>query len=188
VLTQNVTNPSLGPQGLDLLENGLGAEAALAQLLQTELYPDYRQILLIDRNGSTAHHTGAKALGVHNFATAENCIAAGNLLASPDVPTAMVQAFEHAAKLKDNHFTDCLLAALKAGLDAGGEQGELRSAALLAVDKQPWAIVDLRVDWDQAPVVALEQLWQVYQPQLQDYVTRADNPQVAPSYGVPGDP
>ena len=30
--------------------------------------------------------------------------------------------------------------------------------------------------------------WEVYEPQIDDYVTRAYNPDDAPSYGVPGDP
>jgi len=30
-------------------------------------------------------------------------------------------------------------------------------------------------------------LWELYRPQMHDYVTRALNPQAAPSYGVPGD-
>ena len=29
--------------------------------------------------------------------------------------------------------------------------------------------------------------WEVYEPQIEDYVTRAYNPDDAPSYGVPGD-
>ncbi len=30
-------------------------------------------------------------------------------------------------------------------------------------------------------------MWEVYRPQLDDYVTRALDPTAAPSYGVPGD-
>jgi uncharacterized Ntn-hydrolase superfamily protein len=52
---------------------------------------------------------------------------------------------------------------------------------------QSWPVVDLRVDWsDGEPVAELQQLWQRYQPQMQDYITRAEAPQQAPAYGVPG--
>jgi len=30
-------------------------------------------------------------------------------------------------------------------------------------------------------------LWQRYEPQMNDYATRAKRPEQAPSYGVPGD-
>ena len=49
-------------------------------------------------------------------------------------------------------------------------------------------MVDLRVDWDDTPITALRSLWQVYEPQMDDYVTRALDPGSAPAYGVPGDP
>jgi uncharacterized Ntn-hydrolase superfamily protein len=51
-----------------------------------------------------------------------------------------------------------------------------------------WPVADLRVDWtDSCPITELSALWERYAPQLDDYVTRALNPSVAPSYGVPGD-
>ena len=34
---------------------------------------------------------------------------------------------------------------------------------------------------------AIATAWDVYKPQLRDYVTRALDPRSAPSYGVPGD-
>ena len=44
---------------------------------------------------------------------------------------------------------DRLLAGLVAGERAGGEQGDgLRSAALLIVEREPFPLVDLRVDDD----------------------------------------
>jgi len=52
-----------------------------------------------------------------------------------------------------------------------------------------WPPVELRQDWrDDAVIAALREAWEVYRPQMADYVTRASNPSAAPSYGVPGDP
>jgi uncharacterized Ntn-hydrolase superfamily protein len=71
---------------------------------------------------------------------------------------------------------------------AGGEAGPVHSAALKVVGDLVWPIIDLRVDWaEEAPISRLQELWQAYQPQMQDYIDRALNPTVAPSYGVPGD-
>jgi uncharacterized Ntn-hydrolase superfamily protein len=83
---------------------------------------------------------------------------------------------------------DRLIAAMRAAVAAGGEEGPVRSAGMKLVDKVSWPVADLRVDWsDSCPIEALAQLWEVYKPQLDAYVTRALNPSAAPSYGVPGD-
>ena len=54
--------------------------------------------------------------------------------------------------------------------------------------EQSWPLADLRVDWcEEDPIGGLRALWQLYEPQMEDYVTRALDPRSAPSYGVPGD-
>jgi uncharacterized Ntn-hydrolase superfamily protein len=47
--------------------------------------------------------------------------------------------------------------------------------------------VDLRVDWSESPIEALQKLWALYQSQVDAYIDRAKNPSVAPSFGVVGD-
>lgn len=185
-LSQNVTDPRLGPRALELMQTGLMARLALNRLAgEAGMNAAYRQLVLVDAQGRTAVHTGAKALGTSAAARGENCAAAGNLLANPDVPAAMVETF---AAEPDLHLAERLLLALEEGLVAGGEAGPVKSAGLLAADKQPWPLVDLRVDWDEAPVARLGDLWAIYKPQMNDYVTRALDPAAAPSFGVPGDP
>jgi len=95
----------------------------------------------------------------------------------------MVAAFETSS----GHLADRLLSAIDGGLAAGGEAGPVHSAALVVCHTQPWPIADLRVDWHDNPVAQLRAVWQVYQPQMADYILRADNPGAAPTYGVPGD-
>jgi uncharacterized Ntn-hydrolase superfamily protein len=54
---------------------------------------------------------------------------------------------------------------------------------LVLVDRVPWNVADLRVDWaDDDPVSELAALWEIYRPQLDDYVQRALDPSKAPSY------
>jgi uncharacterized Ntn-hydrolase superfamily protein len=64
----------------------------------------------------------------------------------------------------------------------------VRSAGLLVVREVSWPIIDLRVDWHEEPISALSSVWEVYEPQIEDYVRRALNPAAAPAFGVPGDP
>lgn len=183
VASQNITLPSLGPQLLDLLEQGLAPSEALATLVEQD-HSQYRQVTVIDSQGRTAHFSGAQTLGIHHALSGEQCVAAGNMLADIGVIAAMVRAFEMAT----GPLAERLLAAMQAGQAEGGEAGPVHSAALVVVDDLLWPIVNLRVDWaDEDPIGALDQLWQAYRPQLQAYIDRALNPQIAPGYAVPGD-
>lgn len=185
VATQNITLPALGPEILDLLEQGEAPAAALHKALTRNGYNQYRQVTVIDQHGSTALFTGSQALGVHNALAGEQCVAAGNLLSSPQVIEAMVEAFEGSA---GELLADRLLLSMQAAMTAGGEAGPVHSAALSVVSDLLWPLVDLRVDWaEEDPIGELAKLWNAYQPQMNDYVIRALDPTKAPSYGVPGD-
>ncbi|WP_277591267.1 DUF1028 domain-containing protein [Pseudomonas chlororaphis] len=184
VSSQNITLPALGPQVLDGLGDGLAPAQALDQALTRNGYSQYRQVAVVDARGRTAVFSGNHALGINNAVAGEQCVAAGNLLASSAVIERMVEAFESS----EGCLAARLLSALQAGQDAGGEAGAVHSAALSVVGELVWPIVDLRVDWAEAnPIGELQKLWGAYEPQLQDYLTRALNPTLAPSYGVPGD-
>jgi uncharacterized Ntn-hydrolase superfamily protein len=186
ICTQNITDPRLGPAGLDLLAGGASAgdviEALRARAGSTAAY---RQLTVVDRDGRTAAFTGQHALGLNGHFADCDAVAAGNMLADPDLPGAMASAFQQAP---ERHLAHRLLAALDAARATGGEAGPVHSAGLLIVDDQQWPLVDLRVDWSEDPIVALFALWAVWQPQMNDYVVRGLDPTAAPSYGVPGDP
>ncbi len=185
VSTQNVTDPMLGPHVLDLLADGMSAEDALVETEAKMPFMAHRQLIAIDMQGRTAAFSGAKTLGVHGEAMGENGVAAGNLLANTGVPQAVVDGFQSD---KGKHLADHLIAGLLAGLAAGGEEGALHSAALVISEGQDWHEINLRVDWtDDCPIRALRDLWAAYAPQKDAYVTRALNPDAAPSFGVPGD-
>lgn len=184
VATQNITDPSLGPKGLDLLADCLSADEALSTLLEDYPTAPWRQVVILDAEGRAAIHSGEHTLGTYAFATGKDCAAAGNLLANTGVPAAMVAAFEAA----EGHFAERLLTAMQAALAAGGEAGPVHSAGMIIVHNVSWPVADLRVDWaEEDPIGELATLWGLYKPQLEDYVTRAINPTAAPSYGVPGD-
>ena len=184
VASQNITLPALGPQILDALEAGLEPAAALDLALSRNGYSQYRQVALLDSQGRSALFSGSEALGLHNALAGEQCVAAGNLLASPAVIAAMIEAFEQTTGL----LAERLLAAMHAAMTAGGEAGPVHSAALKVVDDLTWPLIDLRVDWaEHDPIGELDNLWQAYRPQMRDYVIRALDPTRAPSYGVPGD-
>ncbi|MBB3231003.1 DUF1028 domain-containing protein [Halomonas stenophila] len=183
VLTQNVTNPALGQLGVQLLEEGLDAERVLERLREHEAYPEWRQLQVLDAEGASAVHSGEEALGLHATRQGRDCVAGGNMLADEAVIEAMVAAFE----AQEGELAERLLAAMDAGLAAGGEMGPVYSAGLKVADRASWPVVDLRVDWHIAPLAELRMIWEHYRPQRDAYVLRAVRPDASPSYGVPGD-
>ena len=184
VSSQNITDPTLGPFALDLMQGGMSADEAIAGVRNQGRFIEYRQVLAIDNAGRVAIHSGPKSLGIWTQAQGKDVISAGNSLANQDVPQAIVTAFEDAT----GHLGDRLVAAMRAGLAAGGEAGPIHSAGLQLCDAVPWPVADLRCDWtDACPVDAVATAWSVYKPQLEAYVQRAIDPREAPSYGVPGD-
>jgi uncharacterized Ntn-hydrolase superfamily protein len=184
VASQNVTDPTLGPLTLDLMEGGLSAAEAVAEVKRRGAFIEYRQVLAVDRSGATAIHSGPNSLGIWTEAMGPNVASGGNLLANESVPRAIVDGFQSA----EGHLGDRLVAALRAGLAAGGEAGPVHSAGLKLVDKVAWPVADLRCDWTEGcPIEAVATAWDIYKPQLDAYVQRALDPRAAPSYGVPGD-
>jgi uncharacterized Ntn-hydrolase superfamily protein len=182
-LSQNITDPRLGQRMLSLLADGVGVEDAIKATVRSTPYAQYRQLALIGNEGITGMFTGDRVLGSFASAQGKHCVAAGNLLDNEGVPTAMIKSFENSTAT----FGRRVLDALKAGVEAGGEAGPLHSAGLLIGAGVSWPVAELRIDWDENPIEKMYAGWAVYEPQIDDYVTRALVPDNAPSYGVPGD-
>ena len=184
VASQNVTDPTLGPMTLDLMARGLSAAEAVEEVARTGKFMEYRQVLAVDGAGGTAIHSGSNSLGIWTQAQDRNVASGGNLLANEGVPQAILDGFLGAK----GHIGDRLIAAMRAGLAAGGEAGPVHSAGMKIVDKVAWPVVDLRCDWTEGcPIENIATAWGVYKPQLDAYIQRALDPRDAPSYGVPGD-
>lgn len=183
VASQNVTDPMLGPAVLDRLERGESASEALAGVLEGYETANYRQVTVLDGHGRTAHHSGSGTLGTHRVVAGENVVAAGNLLSSEAVPEEMVRAFESS----EGELEYRLAGSLAAGEGAGGELGEIRSCGLSVVHDVGWRVTDIRVDEAEAPIERLQEILVEWMSERDDYRLRGINPELAPSYGVPGD-
>lgn len=181
--SQNITDPRLGTELLDALETGLDARSALASVVEGKELIEHRQLTVLELSGNGAAFSGSKSLGTHHDLVGNGVVAAGNLLSTTEVVDAVVEGFESA----DGDLEQRLLAALVAGLEAGGEAGPVRSAGLSVVRDVAWRVTDLRVDWSEDPIGQLGELLELWLPQRDDYVTRGLDPTSAPSYGVPGD-
>ena len=184
VASQNVTNPALGPRVLDALAGGSDADTALKAAMAQENFADYRQVTVVDVNGTTAVHSGGNSLGVHTHARGDQAAAAGNLLKGEAVIAELLAGYEGSVSAA---FEERLLDGLSAALAAGGEEGTVHSAGLVVVEDVSWPVTDLRVDYGDDPVADLVELWRLWKPQKADYRVRAVDPTRAPSFGVAGD-
>ena len=177
VLTQHRTDPRLGPRGIELLAAGHAASQAMAALVQDNPTIGWRQLAIIDKQGETAYYHGDRISSIHAAAQGNAVCAIGNILRSEDVPQAMVEAFGQEPAV---HLAERLLRALEAGLEAGGELKQVKSAALVVVHEQPFPLVDLRVELNPQPLAELRFLWELYRPQLELYMRRAIDPDSVP--------
>ena len=172
VLTQHRTDIRMGPLGLDLLARGFAAQEVVDIMVAGSEYPAQRQFTVIDREGRTAFYNGPGIESINAAATGDACVSAGNFLANADVPQAMVDAYETTS----GAFVERLLAAVDAGVAAGGETQPAMAAALLVVDRHSWPLVDLRVDFEEHPEIGLRRLWRAYEPLVERFVTQVLRP------------
>jgi uncharacterized Ntn-hydrolase superfamily protein len=177
ICTQHRTDPRLGPRGLDLLEAGKSAAEVMAELTADDTTIGWRQLAVIDRNGGTAWFHGDRIKSIHAAAEGDGCCAIGNIIRNEEIPAAMVAAFEASAA---DPLAERLILALEAGEEAGGEFRLLKSAAVLVAHEHSFPLVDLRVEFDRAPLTELRYLWEIYRPQVNDYVRRTMDPDSIP--------
>jgi uncharacterized Ntn-hydrolase superfamily protein len=176
VLTQNRTDPRLGPLALDLLVRGFHAEEAIRAIVAVTPHRHWRQLAIIDAAGRTATYSGDSVRGEKGEAQGRDCAAIANIVRSAEIPRVMVARFETSPDLP---LARRLIDALAAGEAAGGEIAPVASAALLIAHKEAFAYVDLRVDDHRQPITELARLWSLYESEADPYVVRAIDPERA---------
>ena len=166
IATQSYANPSYGPDGLQLLREGLSADGTVARLTGADEGRDQRQLGIVDGQGRAATFTGP---GCHAWAggrTGPAYAAQGNILVSGETVDALAETFEAGGgRPLAERLVDCLAAAQAAGGDSRGQQ----SAALLVVEQGGGyaglsdTLVDLRVDDHRAPIEELRRLYGLHE-------------------------
>jgi uncharacterized Ntn-hydrolase superfamily protein len=173
VVTMAVTDPRLGPLGLNLLELGYSASRALAEIAASDPHIEYRQVSVIDRDGNSAARTGALNKDWSGAFCERDMVAMGNGLVSDRTASSMADVF---ARTKGDELEARLMLALEAGRDAGGQHGGQHSAALIVYSQYPYPLVDLRVDEHAEPIGELRRVFNLYRPQIDYYATRPWQP------------
>jgi uncharacterized Ntn-hydrolase superfamily protein len=161
VATQAYANPRYGPQGLDLLREGLPAEEVVRRLTSADDGRDHRQLGIVDREGGSATFTGSECFDWAGGRTGPGYAAQGNILVSAETVDALAETFEASAgRPLAERLLDCLAAAQAAGGDRRGQQ----AAGLLVVERDGGyaglsdVVVDLRVDEHPTPIEELRRI------------------------------
>jgi len=166
VATQAYANPTYGPDGLALLEQGLSAQEVVDRLTAADDGRDQRQLGVVDARGGSASFTGSACMDWAGGLTGDGWAAQGNILVSEDTVAALGQTFEATA---GRPLAERLLEALAAAQAAGGDRRGQQSAALLVVEPGGGyagftdVLVDLRVDDHPTPIPELARLYGLHE-------------------------
>jgi len=160
VATQSFINPSFGPRGLSLLENGLTPKMAVENLLKLDEGRDVRQLAILDAKGNVFSYTGKNCIAEAGNIIGSNFSVQANLMEKNTVWPAMAKAF----KITKGSLAERLMAALEAAQKEGGDIRGKQSAAILVVRAKStgnsWEdkVVDLRVEDNENPIKEMRRL------------------------------
>ena len=161
VATQAYHDLRYGFEGLAALRAGHSAADVVRELTSEDPESVYRQLGVVDADGRAATFTGPQCMTWAGGLAGTSWCAQGNLLAGPFVVAAMADAYGRA----DGSLPERLLAALRAGDDAGGDRRGRQSAAIKVWSRPVEADGDrrdismfLRVDDAELPVHNLQRL------------------------------
>ena len=174
VATQSLVNPSYGPKGLALMEQGLSPQQALDALLANDNGEMYRQVAFLDNEGNVATHTGSSCIEMAGHKQGKNFSVQANMMLNNTVWDAMANAFENTP----GTLQERILTALKAAEYQKGDIRGKQSAAILIVKGHAtgnsWEdiIMDLRVEDHENPIKELERLINIHK--AYDYMNKGD--------------
>lgn len=175
VASQANINPYLGFDGLRLMERGVAAEEALAELLANDPGRDYRQCGLVDHQGRSAAWSGHETPGWTGHRTGPDYAVQGNRLVGPETVDAVADAFTANA---DQPLVERLMRALEAGEATGADKQGALSGVLYVMDTEEYPLWDVRVDHSEDPAAGLRELYdemaEELVPQVRQLSTRDD--------------
>jgi uncharacterized Ntn-hydrolase superfamily protein len=180
-MTQGNPNPRNNRLALHLLAQGHSPAHALREIAACDAHHDWRQVGILDREGTVAVHSGGRLRGWAGHRAGSDYVAMGSMLAGRPVVDALAARFESdpQADLEER-----LLLALEAARDAGGLAGtggprQERSAAVVVWGQRDYSDFDLRVDMHPGAIAELRRIAIDYVPSAAYYEERARNPRNA---------
>lgn len=138
---------------LRYMYTGQSASEAIDMAIKNDSGRDYRQIITLDKFGTTSGFTGINSVSHASHIKEQNFAVAGNMIAGSHV----LEAVKKQVNSDQAPIDQRMLNALKAGKDAGGDNRGLLSAALLVLSPNHPPL-DLRIDYSSDPLSDLQLL------------------------------
>jgi uncharacterized Ntn-hydrolase superfamily protein len=160
VTIQSFAKLYYGSEGLQHMSEGQSAGQALRRLLARDHHADYRQVAMVDADGTAAAHTGNLCIPEAGHRLGDGYACQGNMLLNAGTWDAMAEGFE----ASQGELVNRMIAALEAGEAAGGDLRGKRSAAVIVVngrftgDPAEDIAFDLRVEDHDSPLTELRRL------------------------------
>ena len=164
VATQSFINPSFGPRGLSLLENGLTPKLAVETLLELDAGKEVRQLAILDVHGNVEAYTGKNCIEAAGHIVGNNFSVQANLMEKNTVWSAMAEAFKNS----EGTLAERMLVAMEAAQNEGGDIRGKQSVAILVVKAKStgnsWEdkVVDLRVEDSENPLKEMRRLLTIH--------------------------
>ncbi len=182
VATQSFSNSDFGTKGLELLALGATPQEVLTIVSRDDADLQDRQVGIVDAKGRSATFTGKKCFDWAGGRTGPDYAIQGNILVSE----ATVDAMEKAFLGTRGALADRLLAAIKAGAEAGGDRRGRQSAALVVVrqgasyDAKSDRYIDISVYDAKDPIAEIYRLYDLQKIHFE----RSDPKDVIPIRGA----
>jgi uncharacterized Ntn-hydrolase superfamily protein len=155
IATQALVNPYYGIDGVRLLRQGRAPREIIETLIAADAGHASRQLHIMDAKGRIAAFTGQDCVDWCGHLEGDGFSLAGNMLAGKRVLDDTAKTYLANAGMP---FARRMIAAMRAGEEAGGDKRGRQSAALLIYGEEEWSDLDLRVDDHIDPLTELERL------------------------------
>jgi uncharacterized Ntn-hydrolase superfamily protein len=182
VATQSFSNSDFGTRGLELLALGATPDEVLTIIGRGDADLQDRQVGIVDARGRAATFTGKKCFSWAGGRTGPDYAIQGNILVSEETVAAMERAFLGSR----GPLAERLLAAIRAGAEAGGDRRGRQSAALVVVregasyDGKSDRYVDISVYDAPDPIAEIFRLYDLQKVHFE----RSDPANVVPIVGA----
>jgi uncharacterized Ntn-hydrolase superfamily protein len=167
VASQAAANVGYKARALELLRAGRGVAEIRDEFVASDAGAQSRQFAVTDARCNIVAFTGEQTLAWSGHRVGRHYAVQGNILTGPEVIDAMAAAYER-AEADGWPFGERLLAAMKAGQDAGGDRRGRQGAGLLIVREGGGygggddRYADLRVEDHVEPILELERVYRVW--------------------------
>jgi uncharacterized Ntn-hydrolase superfamily protein len=173
---QLIADPRQTQLAARLIQLGYSAAKVVSELEASDARIDRRQIGVVDSYGNTAAWSGPTKSGFSGHVLGNQFVSMGNAVVGEQVVDSMAATMDESSSLE---LPDRLMLAIEAGARAGGQLEGQFSAAMLVFGDEPFAEVDLRVDFHDNAVVELRRIYDWFKPLFPYYLNRPYDPDIA---------